>query len=284
MSEAFNLGVAQFSMVEAPERNIARACEMVREAHARGAQVILLPELFSGHYFPQEKAQRFFAWAHPPEQDPALRALSELAAELSVVIPVSFFERAGDNYYNSVVVVDADGTQLGIYRKTHIPDGDGYEEKYYFKPGDTGFRAFRTRYATLGVGICWDQWFPESARCMALLGADILLYPTAIGSEPVTHRDTAAAWRRVMVGHAVANTMHVAAANRVGNEGGQVFYGTSFIADPWGEILADLDRSAEGVLVQAIDLAKARADRAWMGLMRDRRPEHYGPIRATIEK
>jgi len=283
MNDSFQLGVLQFAMESSAERNIAHACELVREAHARGAQVILPPELFSGPYFPREKDDRFFAWAHSVEQDPALRAMTQLATELGVVIPVSFFERAGDSFYNSLVVVDADGKSLGLYRKTHIPDGEGYEEKYYFKPGDTGFRTFRTRYATLGVGICWDQWFPEAARCMALLGADILLYPTAIGSEPVTERDTAAPWRRVMVGHAVANTVHVAAANRIGNEGGQVFYGTSFVADPWGEILAELGRTEEGVLVHTIDVAKARADRAWMGLLRDRQPTHYAPISAILK-
>lgn len=283
MTDSFKLGVAQFAMSAEPERNIARACELVREAHARGAQVILLPELFSSYYFPREKDPRFFALAHSVADDPALRALAPLAAELSVVLPVSFFERDGDSYYNSLMVIDADGTQRGVYRKTHIPDGDGYEEKFYFKPGDTGFRVFQTRYATLGVGICWDQWFPEAARCMALLGAEILLYPTAIGSEPVTSRDTAAPWRRVMVGHAVANTMHVAAANRVGNEGGQVFYGTSFVADPWGEIVAELDRTQEGVLVQAIDVARARADRGWMGLLRDREPAHYKAISAILK-
>jgi N-carbamoylputrescine amidase len=279
----FKLGVAQFAMQASPERNIARACELVREAHARGAQVILLPELFSSYYFPREKDPRFFALAHSVAEDPALRALAPLAAELNVVLPVSFFERDGDNYFNSLMMIDADGSQLGLYRKTHIPDGDGYEEKFYFKPGDTGFRAWKTRYATLGVGICWDQWFPEAARCMALLGADILLYPTAIGSEPVTSRDTAAPWRRVMVGHAVANTMHVAAANRVGNEGGQVFYGTSFVADPWGEIVAELDRTQEGVLVQAIDVAKAREERGWMGLLRDREPAQYKAISAILK-
>ena len=283
MTESFTLGVVQFAMQASPARNIARACELVREAHARGAQVILLPELFSSHYFPRVKDPSFFALAHSAAEDPALRALTPLAAELEVVLPVSFFERDGDKYYNSLLLVDADGARRGLYRKTHIPDGDGYEEKFYFAPGDTGFQVFQTRYAKLGVGICWDQWFPEAARSMALLGADILLYPTAIGSEPVTARDTAAPWRRVMVGHAVANTMHVAAANRVGNEAGQVFYGTSFIADPWGEIVAQLDRSEEGVLVQSIDLAKARADRAWMGLLRDREPAHYGAISAILK-
>jgi N-carbamoylputrescine amidase len=275
---AFSLAVAQFAMDESPERNIARACQLVREAHARGAQVVLLPELFSTHYFPRQIDSRFFALAHPLGEDPAVRALSQLAAALSVVIPVSFFERDGDAYYNSVVALDADGKALGVYRKTHIPDGPGYEEKHYFRPGDTGFRVFRTRYAALGVGICWDQWFPESARCMTLLGADVLLYPTAIGAEPVTGRDTAAPWRRAMVGHAVSNTIHVAAANRVGTEGGQTFYGTSFIADPWGEIVCELDRKEEGLLVTRIDLSRAQADREWMGLLRDRRPAMYGPI------
>ena len=281
---SFKLGVVQFAMDSAPERNVASAAEWVRQAHALGAQVVLLPELFSAHYFPREKDPRFFALAHPVSEDPAVRAMSQLAKELQVVIPVSFFEKDGDAYYNSLAVIDADGQQLGLYRKTHIPDGDGYEEKYYFKPGDTGFRVFRTRYATLGVGICWDQWFPEAARCMALMGADILLYPTAIGSEPVTTRDTAAPWRRAMVGHAVSNTMHVAAANRVGNEGGQVFYGTSFVADPWGEILGELDRTEQGVIVREIDVAKARAERDWMGLIRDRQPSQYGAISAIVRE
>lgn len=282
MTDTFKLGVVQFAMDPAPEKNIARAGEWVRKAHTLGAQVVLLPELFSAHYFPREKDPRFFSLAHSVSEDPAVRTLSAIAKELSVVIPVSFFEKDGDAYYNSVAVIDANGEQLGVYRKTHIPDGDGYEEKYYFKPGDTGFRVFRTRYATLGVGICWDQWFPESARCMALMGADILLYPTAIGSEPITSRDTAAPWRRAMVGHAVSNTMHVAAANRVGNEGGQIFYGTSFVADPWGEILGELDRTEEGVIVREIDVVKARAEREWMGLIRDRQPSQYAAISAIL--
>lgn len=274
------LGLSQYAMheghgPEATSKNIARAKDYVRAAHARGAEVVLLPELFSAHYFPQEMHDKFFSLAHPLHEDPAVRALSELARELSVVIPVSFFERDGDRYYNSLVVLDADGKSLGLYRKTHIPDGTGYEEKYYFTPGDTGFRVFETRYGNLGVGICWDQWFPECARAMTLLGADVLLYPTAIGSEPVTARDTAAPWRRAMVGHAVSNTIYVAAANRVGREGDQTFYGTSFIADPWGDILAELSRDAEDTLIQELDLAAARKDRDWMGLLKDRRPEAY---------
>jgi N-carbamoylputrescine amidase len=272
------LAVAQFSMVEAPDVNIANAVELVRAAHARGAHIVLLPELFATPYFPREIDKKFFTLAHTADEDPALRALAPLAKELGVVLPVSFFERAGDAYYNSLVVLDADGRSLGLYRKTHIPDGTGYEEKFYFSPGDTGFRHYATRYGNLGVGICWDQWFPESARAMTLLGADLLLYPTAIGSEPITGRDTSLPWRRAMIGHAVSNTIPIAAANRIGTEGDQVFYGMSFIADPWGEVLAELGRSEEGVCIAALDLAAARADRDWMGLLRDRRPETYGVL------
>ncbi len=275
------LGVAQFSMQTAPEKNLARATDLVRSVHARGAQVVLLPEFFATPYFPREIDKKHFALAHTLADDPSVRAMSALAAELSVVIPVSFFERAGDTYYNSLTVLDTDGKSLGLYRKTHIPDGTGYEEKFYFQPGDTGFRVFETRYGVLGVGICWDQWFPECARAMTLLGADVLLYPTAIGSEPVHARDTAKPWRRAMVGHAVSNTIHVAAANRVGDEAGQLFYGTSFIADPWGELCAELGRSDEGVLCATLDLAQARNDRKWMGLLSDRRPEMYAQLTAA---
>ena len=278
MPASFTLAVAQFAMHEEPARNIGRACELAREAKARGAQVVLLPELFATQYFPREIAARFFELAHPVADDPSIAALSTLARELSLVIPVSFFERAGDAYYNSLVVLDADGRNLGLYRKTHIPDGAGYEEKFYFRPGDTGFRVFRSRYANLGVGICWDQWFPECARAMSVMGADVLLYPTAIGSEPATGRDTSAPWRRAMIGHAVSNTIHVAAANRVGDEGGQLFYGTSFVANPWGEVQAELDRTEQGLILATIDVAQARADREWMGLLRDRRPEMYQPL------
>jgi N-carbamoylputrescine amidase len=280
----FELGVAQFAMNEDPASNVQLAAEFVRAAHARGAQVVLLPELFATPYFPREADQRFFALAHGVAEDPAVRAMSELAAELSVVVPVSFFERDGDAFYNSVAVLDADGKNLGVYRKTHIPDGSGYEEKFYFRPGDTGFRVFDSRYAKLGVGICWDQWFPECARCMTLLGADVLLYPTAIGSEPIAKRDTAGPWRRAMIGHAVSNTIHVAAANRVGDEGGQVFYGTSFVSDPFGEIIGELDRSEQALIVTTIDCAQARADREWMGLLRDRRPAQYAAISVTVDE
>jgi N-carbamoylputrescine amidase len=277
-AEPLQLAVAQFAMVEAPDVNIAKAIELVRAAHALGAQVVLLPELFATPYFPREIDAKFFSLAHSADEDPSLRALAPLAKELGVVLPISFFERAGDAYYNSLAVLDADGQSLGLYRKTHIPDGTGYEEKYYFSPGDTGFRRYSTRYGNLGVGVCWDQWFPESARAMTLLGADLLLYPTAIGSEPVTGRDTSLPWRRAMIGHAVSNTIPVAASNRVGTEGDQVFYGMSFISDPWGEIVAELGRTEEGVCLATLDLAAARSDRDWMGLLRDRRPETYGVL------
>jgi N-carbamoylputrescine amidase len=204
-----------------------------------------------------------------------------VARELGVALPVSFFEREGDRYFNSLAMLDADGALLGVYRKTHIPDGTGYEEKYYFSPGDTGFRVWDTRFGKVGVGICWDQWFPECARAMTLQGADVLLYPTAIGSEPVTTRDTSKPWRRAMVGHAVSNTIHVAAANRVGNEGGQLFYGTSFIADPWGEIRAEL-YGEPGLLVHTLDLASARKDRDWMGLLKDRQPHAYAALSKPV--
>jgi N-carbamoylputrescine amidase len=279
--KSLTLGVVQLSICEDPARNIARIVALTREAHARGANVVLLPELFATHYFPREMHDKFFSLAHPVNDDPSVRALSALARELSLVIPVSFFERDerdGDAYYNSLAMLDADGTNLGVYRKTHIPDGTGYEEKYYFRSGDTGFRVFETRYGRIGAGICWDQWFPECARAMTLLGADVLLYPTAIGSEPVTTRDTAAPWRRAMVGHAVSNTIHVAAANRIGDEGGQLFYGTSFIADPWGEIVQELGRNEEGVLVAELNLERAREDREWMGLLRDRQPHAYSEL------
>lgn len=276
--DQLSLGVAQFAMHDDATKNLAKASELVRQAHARGAQVVLLPELFATPYFPREMSDKYFALAHRVDEDPSVRAMSALAKELGVVIPVSFFERAGEHYYNSLVMLDADGSNLGLYRKTHIPDGTGYEEKFYFRPGDTGFVVFATRFGRIGAGICWDQWFPECARAMTVLGAEVLLYPTAIGSEPTTQRDTSAPWRRAMVGHAVSNTIYVAAANRVGNESGQEFYGSSFVADPWGEVRAELGRSEEGVLVVPLDLAQARADRAWMGLLTDRRPDTYHDV------
>ena len=259
--------------------NVARVEELVRAAAARGANVVLPPELLEGPYFCREEDPDHFAEARTLESDEAIARMREVARELRVVIPVSFFERAGPAYFNSVAVIDADGAVLGVYRKSHIPDGPGYEEKFYFRPGDTGFRVWSTRFGTLGVGICWDQWFPEAARAMMLLGAEVLLYPTAIGSEP--HEpglDTRDPWQRAMIGHAVSNVVPVVAANRVGIEGGQSFYGSSFIADARGDKVAELDRGETGVLVHAFDLdALARARASW-GFFRDRRPELYGVL------
>jgi N-carbamoylputrescine amidase len=256
--------------------NIARIEKHVREAAARGATIILPPELFQGPYFCREEKAEWFAEARAAEDDEAVKRLRQVARELGVVVPVSFFERAGQAYYNSLAVIDADGEVLGIYRKSHIPDGPGYEEKFYFRPGDTGFRVWRTRFGTIGVGICWDQWFPESARAMMLLGAEVLFYPTAIGSEPHDpDLDTRDPWQRAMVGHAVSNVVPVVAANRTGDESGQVFYGSSFIADARGDKRAELGRTDEGAITATFDLAAIERARASWGFFRDRRPELY---------
>lgn len=279
-----SLGVVQMRMGEDLEANVARAIALVREAAGRGATVVLLPELFEGYYWPQAQRERFFARAHPLEGHPFIPRFRELARELGVVLPLSFFERAGQAHYNSLVMIDASGELLGLYRKSHIPDGPGYMEKYYFTPGDTGFKAFPTRSGIVGAGICWDQWYPEAARAMALQGAEVLLYPTAIGSEPEAAgtMDTSAMWQRVMIGHAVANACYVGAANRVGTEqvegSEQTFYGSSFIVDYTGEKLAEADRTDETVLVAPLDLEQARTFRAGMGFFRDRRPDLYAPL------
>jgi N-carbamoylputrescine amidase len=256
--------------------NLARVEKLVREAAARGASVVLPPELFEGPYFCREERSENFAEARSVDDDEAVTRMRQVARELGVVIPVSFFEHSGQAYFNSVAVIDADGAVLGVYRKSHIPDGPGYEEKFYFRPGDTGFRVWPTRFGVLGVGICWDQWFPEAARSMMLLGAEVLLYPTAIGSEPhEPDLDTRDPWQRAMIGHAVSNIVPVVAANRVGVEDGQSFYGSSFIADPRGDKVAELDRSASGVIVHTFDLDAIARTRASWGFFRDRRPELY---------
>jgi len=260
--------------------NVARVSELVRKAAGQGAQIILPSELFEGHYFCRTQREDDFARARPADDHPTIRHFQQLAAELGVVIPVSFFEQAGPEYYNSIAVLDADGRSLGVYRKSHIPDGPGYQEKFFFKPGNTGFRAFATRFGTIGVAICWDQWFPEAARAMTLAGADVLFYPTAIGSEPEEPAlDSRDSWQRVMVGHAVANAVGVVAANRVGREGDGAdaitFYGSSFIADARGDKLAELDRDGTGVAIATLDLDQIRRVRASMGFFRDRRPSLY---------
>jgi N-carbamoylputrescine amidase len=273
--ETLSLAVVQCALNDAREANVERVVGLVREAAEAGARVVLAPELFEGPYFPREEDEAFFAEARPLEGNPTLARFQALAKELGVVLPYSWFEKSGQAYYNSLAMVDADGALLGVYRKSHIPDGPGYEEKYYFRPGDTGFRVWRTRHGTLGLGICWDQWFPECARALALMGAEALMYPTAIGSEPKSGEHTKDPWQRVMVGHAVANCMPVAAANRIGDEGGQVFYGSSFIADPTGEKVAELGDAEEGVLVHAFDRGALTRRRASWGFFRDRRPELY---------
>jgi N-carbamoylputrescine amidase len=270
----------QTALTDDVATNVARVTELVHEAAGRGAQIVLPSELFEGHYFCRTQHEDDFARARPAEHHPTLRHFQRLAAELGVVIPVSFYEQAGPERYNSVAVFDADGRHLGVYRKAHIPDGPGYQEKFFFKPGNTGFRAFATRFGTIGVAICWDQWFPEAARAMTLAGADVLFYPTAIGSEPEEPElDSRDAWQRVMIGHAVANAVGVVAANRIGIEGSGpgaiTFYGSSFVADARGELRAELGRGEPGIALARLDLAQIQRVRASMGFFRDRRPSLY---------
>jgi N-carbamoylputrescine amidase len=261
------------------DANIAKVAARVREAAAKGAQVILPPELFEGPYFCRVEDEGLFANAKPTAEHKAVRAMQALAAELKVSIPTSFFEADGPHHYNSLAMIGPDGKIQGVYRKSHIPDGPGYEEKFYFRPGNTGFKVWNGAGTTLGVGICWDQWYPETARAMMLMGAEILFYPTAIGSEPHDEGlDTARLWRRAMVGHAVSNVVPVVAANRVGTEHGQTFYGTSFITDERGDILAELDREEEGVITATLDLDRVKRHRAAFGFFRDRRPDLYGRL------
>ena len=260
--------------------NIATVEGLAREAARQGAQVVLPPELFQGIYFPTHQDPKWFETAYSVSEHPCVLALAKLAKTLKVVIPISFFEKDGPRYYNSVAVADADGTILGVYRKSHIPDGPGYLEKYYFRPGDTGFKAWPTKHGTIGVGICWDQWYPEAARAMVLEGAEILFYPTAIGSEPQDPSlDTHLQWQRAMQGHAVANAVPIVAANRIGledNDGArQSYYGHSFIADHKGELVASFGDQDQGVLVHRFDLAEIARYRADWGFFRDRRTDLY---------
>ncbi len=261
------------------DANIANVSRLVREAHGCGAQVILPPELFEGEYFCRVEDEALFANARAVGEHPAVLAIQALAAELSVTIPTSFFEADGPHHYNSLAMIGPDGQVQGVYRKSHIPDGPGYEEKFYFRPGNTGFKVWPGPGAKLGVGVCWDQWYPEAARAMMLMGAEVLFYPTAIGSEPHdTSLDTARLWRRAMVGHAVSNVVPIVAANRVGTEHGQTFYGSSFICDERGDMLAELGREEEGVIVVTLDLARVKRHRAAFGFFRDRRPDLYGRL------
>ena len=272
------------------EKSLAAAEKMVRKAAAQGANIILLPELFAREYFCQQRRYDFYDYAMPVAEDRAVQMGMRLAKELLVVLPIIFYEKYITRLYNSVACIDADGELLGVYRKTHIPDDHFYQEKFYFSPGDSGFRVFNTKYGVIGIGICWDQWFPETARCMAVQGAEILFYPTAIGSEPILECDSMPHWRRVMQGHAAANLMPVVAANRIGleevkpceannNQSSALnFYGSSFIADGTGAILASASRDQEEILLQEFDLAALAQDRLSWGLFRDRRPECYKKI------
>ena len=273
----------QLALTDDIATNIALVSDHVRQAAAQGAQIILPPELFEGFYFCRNEDEALFERAQPLDTHPAVLAMQQLAAELKVYIPTSFFERDGHHHYNSLAMIDDEGAVMGVYRKSHIPDGPGYEEKYYFRPGNTGFKVWPTKYGTIGVGICWDQWYPEAARAMALMGAEILLYPTAIGSEPYdADLDTSRVWRRAMIGHAVSNCMPVIAANRIGTEEGQSFYGHSFITDEWGDFAAEIGNESTAPLVATLDLERARIHRAGMGFFRDRRPELYTRLTQDI--
>ena len=277
----------QMQCTKSVEENIAKADKMVRKAASEGAKIILLPELFERQYFCQERNYDYYLYARSLEEDEAVNHFKKVAAELEVVLPISFYEKDVNVFYNTTAVIDADGSVLGIYRKTHIPDDHYYQEKFYFTPGDTGFKVWDTRYGKIGIGICWDQWFPETARGMAVQGAEILFYPTAIGSEPILEVDSMPHWRRCMQGHAACNVIPVVAANRIGEEyvepsdenGGQksslVFYGSSFVTDSTGEIVMQASRDKEEIVYGESDLDENRDLRVSWGLFRDRRPQMY---------
>lgn len=283
------VAAVQMSVPETREKSIEKAEALTREAAARGANVVLLPELFETKYFCQERRYEYYELASPLEDNPAVMRFREVSRELGLVMPISFYERDANVFYNTVAVIDG-GEILGIYRKTHIPDDHFYQEKFYFAPGNTGFKVWKTRFGVIGVGICWDQWFPETARCMAVMGAEILLYPTAIGAEPILEVDSMPHWRRCMQGHAAANVVPVVAANRVGMESVSpcaensnqkselAFYGSSFITDETGGILESADRESDCVILRSFDLDEIRRLRDSWGLFRDRRPDMYGEI------
>lgn len=263
--------------------NIEAVTDLVAHAADKGADIILPPELFEGPYFCRTEDEALFALARPTNEHPSVRAMAKLARQLKVAIPTSFFERDGPHHYNSLAMIDPDGEIIGVYRKSHIPDGPGYEEKYYFRPGNTGFKVWDVCGTRIGVGICWDQWYPECARAMALMGAELLFYPTAIGSEPYDSTlDTSRMWQRAMQGHAVSNCMPVIASNRIGIEGDQTFYGHSFITNEWGDKVLEYGAEETGVLVATLDLAQARTRRAGMGFFRDRRPELYARLAQDV--
>ena len=276
------VSAVQMSMSEDKDSNINKAERLVREAAFNGAQIILLPELFTSLYFCKDMDEKYFSLAKPLKNNKLIEQFSDLAKELNVVILVSYFEKAQKSYFNSLVVINADGTVMDNYRKTHIPDGPGYEEKFYFKPGDSGFKVYETAYGKIGVGICWDQWFCETARALTLMGAEIIFYPTAIGSEPEINVDSKGHWQRVQMGHAATNTVPVVVANRVGEEAGKscslTFYGSSFITDYTGAKIAEASREDDEIIYAEFDLEENALQREYWGLLRDRREEAYGAI------
>nr|WP_315457916.1 N-carbamoylputrescine amidase [uncultured Sphingorhabdus sp.] len=288
MTKNISIAALQLPLSGSEAENIDAVSDLVARAAEDGADIILPPELFSGPYFCKTQEEHHFALARPTAEHPSVKAMAKLAKNLGVAIPTSFFERDGPHFYNSMAMIDTYGDIMGVYRKSHIPDGPGYQEKYYFRPGNTGFKTWDVFGTRIGVGICWDQWYPECARAMALMGAELLFYPTAIGAEPQDATlDTRHMWRRAMVGHAVSNCMPVIAANRVGSEadhGGQAqkFYGTSFIANEWGDVVCDLDDAETGTLVATFDLDAARKHRASMGFFRDRRPQLYSRLAEDV--
>jgi len=265
------------------DKNVSNAEKLVRRAASNGAQIILIQELFESQYFCMDQKEELFELAKPMENHPTIQKMSKLAKRLKVVLPVSFFEKANRAYFNSIAVIDADGSIMGVYRKSHIPDGPGYQEKFYFNPGNTGFKVWNTTYAKIGVGICWDQWFPEAARSMVLQGAEILLYPTAIGGEPETDGfDSSDMWQRAMIGHSAQNQVPVIASNRIGTEQGidnsNYFYGRSFITNHVGDKIAEADRETQQVLIGELDLKEAETLRNVWGIFRDRRPDLYSTL------
>lgn len=282
MNAEVKVAAIQMSMSTDKSVNIAKAKSLVVESAKSGAKIVLLPELFEGLYFCKDMDKRYFSWAHPLEDNPLIEEFTALAKAYKIVLLVSYFEKAQEEYFNSLVVINADGSVMDNYRKTHIPDGPGYEEKFYFKPGDTGFKVYKTEYGTIGVGICWDQWFCETARALTLMGAEIIFYPTAIGSEPEIHLDSKEHWQRVQMGHAATNTVPVVVANRYGEERGEScsldFYGSSFITDYTGAKIAEASRDKEEILYASFDLAENAKQREYWGLLRDRREESYSTI------
>lgn len=278
----------QMSMSEDKAANIEKAERLVRESAKNGAQIVLLPELFEGLYFCKDMDEKYFSWATPLKGNQLVEHFADVAKELKIVLLVSYFEKAGEEYFNSLVVVDSDGTIMDNYRKTHIPCGPGYEEKFYFKPGDTGFKVWDTAYGKIGVGICWDQWFCETARALTLKGAEIIFYPTAIGSEPEIHLDSKEHWQRVQMGHAATNTVPVVVANRYGEEVGEScslnFYGSSFITDYTGAKIAEASRDKEEIIYAEFDLDENAKQREYWGLLRDRRAEMYCDISNSVKK